>query len=591
MNALNKTNDSNIYHYDEVNWNELPNDLFLSIFSDLGDWGDEDLRSFRGKDISNTFKEAEYLAMRLINPKGEIDNLIFVGASSDDPKTWSINADINSMQSGSFVALGKHHSESLITSCIKTALHLRFKLGMPVICTLSPTNTDHVIKGIQRLARMKKVSTPVIFVLCENIAALVPSHENVIRLAPQSIDFISLCNKKPKYLRKEIQRAIDDLKSSDLYPVLEEKARAAAKSARQKYVPGGAELFENIRQLFRKHIYLRESDLILAALFILFTYAFRKSAVIPFLYIVSPEAGAGKTVMLSIAKALCANPYDSSDLTPASLARLASTYETVIIDEYDQQEDIKGLTGVLNAGYRPGISNYSRSGPGKTTVELNLASARVIAGIGYPKAPTTRERSMFVNLQVCPATMEFPEVSTSKLALDYLKSECQKWELSVKELTELPELDRKYRIGWSSRSKENYSCLLKVAACLSDEILELAAEACEQHAKDEKPEESKTQEMLIDILDLISKKRPDKILRMQLAKLLIALPDRPWKSYATQEHSFSLQMGSVLRSYRVSTGSVRVATVTGKGYKLAQFDQLLERFGYEVLPANESTAS
>jgi hypothetical protein len=122
--------------------------------------------------------------------------------------------------------------------------------------------------------------------------------------------------------------------------------------------------------------------------------------------------------------------------------------------------------------------------------------------------------------------------------------------------------------------------------------LELAAKACEQHAKDEKPEESKTKEMLLDILDLISRKRPEKILRIQLARLLIALPDRPWQAHATREHAFSLQMGSVLRSYQVQTESVRIdKLITGKGYKLAQFDELLERFGYEVLPTNESTAS
>ncbi len=580
--------DDAIYKYAPGKWVLMPSDLRNSNFSELSDDGGDDLGILPGEKISSTFKETEYLVMKLIDPQGQSNKFIYLGASTPDPQTWRIKADIQSMQSGAFVMLGKRLSECLITSCIKTALFLHLILDLPVICSLRPSNTIDTINNILRQKKTKKTEDPLLLVLCEDVTAVGSQHENVIKLEAQPRDFISLCKDDPKYLKQEIKRHIEELKSSGRYIDLAAKAKASANSPMQSHVEGGAELFENMRKLIRKHIQLRESDLVLVTLFFMFTYAFRKSEVIPILYIVSPEAGAGKTVMLTIAKDLCANPIDSSDLTAATLARYASTFETIIIDEYDQQERTKGLTGIINAGYRTAISNYGRSGPGKSTMNLNVASAKVIAGIGYPVAPTTHERSIFINLQVCRSTDEFPEVSSSGLAIDYLKGECQKWSVAVGNNFDFPILDKNYRIGWSRRSMENYGCLLKVAACLSNEILELAAGACKQHVENEKPEASKTLEMLVDILKIINNLSPGNIFRDQLSDALIALPGRPWKASAARSDSFSLYVGSVLKSYRVKTGTVRIGKATAKGYKRRQFDQLLDRFKDE-LSLSEST--
>jgi len=583
MNTNDQTNSSSIFSFNEDQWEQMPANISKSLFSDVAHAGGNDLSILRGANKPRQFKDKEYLAMKLTNPEGSNKHLVYLGGSSNDPSTWTIEKDITSMQSGAFASFGRHGNECLITSCLKIAVYLRFKLDMSVVCTFNIKNTKSVVENIQRLAHGKGNKSPVLFVLCEDATPTTQIHESVIELEPRNSNLISLACNHPELLKKKIDFAFTEFKDSQKYLDLVTKIEKISQHSQERYIPGGDKLFKDIYDLFKIHIEIRESDLVITVLYILFTYVFRKSPVIPFLYIASPEAGAGKTIMLSILKLLCSNPGYISDTTAPIIADYSSTYETVILDEFDQCQDKPGITTVLNIGYRPGdAANHTRLSPGRKPIVKNVASAKIIAGIGYPNAPTIRDRSVFVNLQVCNNTAKFPDVDLSGLGLSILKDECEKWAVSAKEKFAIQSMNEDNLVNLKRRLMDNYNCVLKVANCLSGEIFKMAVDACKQNAIDEKPEDSMTLELIIDILKIINVLEKNVISRDQLAELLIAMHGRPWKSRSTRGDSFSLYVGSVLKSYRIRTTTVRVGKVTAKGFKKSQFNELLSRFEAEL---------
>lgn len=586
MKTSNQTSSNSIFNFNEDQWNQMPGDISSSVFSDVADSGGNDIGILGHNEKPSTFTDKEYLAMRLTSPSGLIKHLIYLGGSNNDPLTWNIEKDIASMESGAYASFGAHGNECLITSCLKTAVFLRFRLDMSVVCSFNIKNTNGVVENIQRLSRAKGNKSPVLFVLCEDIISVKELHEAVIELEPRHSTLISLACNQPALFREKIDSAFKELKGTQKYRDLVVKIERISQYESQKHLPGGAKLFKDIYHLLKKHIEIRDSELILSVLYILFTYVFRKSSLIPILCIVSPEAGAGKTILLSVMKILCANPIDSSDVTPAILAEYASTYETVIIDEFDQNQKKEGITAIINAGYRPAVANHTRLSPGRKAIAKNLASARIIAGIGYPEAPTIRDRSIFVNLQVCKSSTKFPDVDLSGLGLSILKEECEKLAPFAKERFALQSMDEDHLKDLKRRLIDNYNCLLKVANCLGDEIFMMAVGACQQNAIDEKPEVSINVELIIDILKVINIMDKNSISRDQLAESLISMPGRPWKSKSTRDNSFSLEVGKVLKTYRISTGTVRIQKIgnidTAKGYKKTQFKNLMERLETEL---------
>lgn len=582
MKTNDKTYSSSTYDFNEDQWNLMSRDISNTVFSDIADSGGSDLGILKRANRPSEFKDKQYLAMKLTNPRGLTKHLIYMGGSNNEPLTWTIEKDITSMQSGAYASFGHHGKECLITSCLKTALFLRFKLGISVACSFNMKNTNDVVENIQRLAQAKGNKSPIIFVLCEDTPSTEDLHEAIIELEPRTKTLISHACNRPELLSRKIKSEFTKFKDTQKYRDLIAKTEKISQYSMQKHIPGGDKLFKDIYNIIKVHIEIRDSDLVLAVLFILFTYVFRKSSIIPILYVASPESGAGKTIFLSLAMALCTNPKDTSDVTPATLADYSSTYETVIVDEFDQNQNKEGIVAIINAGYRPAVANRTRIGADGKAVVQNIASAKILAGIGYPEAPTIRERSIFINLQVCKNSTKFPDVDLSGLGLSMLKEECEKWAVLAIERFALQSMDEDHLVDIKRRLVDNYDCLLKVANCLSEEIFMMGVNACKKNAIDEKPLVSENVELIIDILKIVNTLDGKNISRDQLTDLLIAMPGRPWKSKSMRGVPFSNRVVNLLKSYRIHTGAVRIETKNVRGYANYKFDVLMERFKPEL---------
>lgn len=580
----------NQFSYDIEKWEAMSVDLDNSPFSALANSCEPDIRILRKMQGQISNSTDDLLVLRVLNQNANFTHFAFIRASLSDPSTWGFLYDIDCVSSGGFIALGKPLAVNLITSCIRTALFLHFKLGYSVICSITPSNTKNVITNLKNREVRRSGKSVNSFVLCENQNVYPDSLTGAIEIDPALNDFISLCKDEPDLLVKEIKRAVEASGTSQNQRGIDHEVEQVLYLSDIPASTNGGHLFTNLKKIIHKHVHLSDSDLTLTVLFVLFTYLHKSAKVKPLLYLMSPEPGSGKTTLLSTLMQLMCNPYLTSDITQATLARLSNTYETVVIDEFDQQTISKGLIAVINSGYGSEGAKFTRAGSNNTVITLSTECAKVISGNGYTSPETILARSLIVNMQPPSEIRDFPSIELSKDAFKLLQIECKKWTAEVRHTYTYLQLDQGQKVGKSSRSKDNYETLLKVAACLGEDALNIAIAAFKQHAIDEAPEESINQELIHDVLKVVKSWKDNRISRDQLSDRLISLPNRPWKASANRMDSFSIHVGKVLKMYRVNKKTIRLGMGAGtaKGYDVMQFENLIAKHGSSLRDGDDA---
>ena len=83
----------------------------------------------------------------------------------------------------------------------------------------------------------------------------------------------------------------------------------------------GAKLFEEIFELLRRHVVMREAQAAAVAFWIFLTHVEAHVDVLPILAITSPQKRCGKTTLLSVVGRLARKPLPACSVTPAALFR------------------------------------------------------------------------------------------------------------------------------------------------------------------------------------------------------------------------------------------------------------------------------
>ena len=151
-------------------------------------------------------------------------------------------------------------------------------------------------------------------------------------------------------------------------------------------------LFEKLTNFFQRFIYFEDTDLYtLSVIYVLLTHLYNIFDEIPYIQVSGLKAS-GKTRLGDVFEGLCFNPFNSSEMSEASLYREINQESggvTMIIDEAD---DLSGSTRrdvllrVLRSGYRWN-GNVTRCGPkGKVEQFLTFCPKIIIneKGIGDP---------------------------------------------------------------------------------------------------------------------------------------------------------------------------------------------------------------
>jgi hypothetical protein len=150
-----------------------------------------------------------------------------------------------------------------------------------------------------------------------------------------------------------------------------------------------AGLLYEVEAGIRKYIVARPDELATCALWVAHTHLTEAADVTPYLSVVSPEKGSGKTHLLKVLGYLVARPVATANMSDAVLFRLVDEQRpTLLFDEIDaifgpKARDREDLRGMLNAGFERGQSVFRMGGARFTTLEqFDVFCAKAFAGLG-----------------------------------------------------------------------------------------------------------------------------------------------------------------------------------------------------------------
>jgi putative DNA primase/helicase len=158
-----------------------------------------------------------------------------------------------------------------------------------------------------------------------------------------------------------------------------------------------------------------------------------------------------------------------------------------------------------------------------------------------------------------------------------LRRQCLRWTTdSVAALkAAMPEMPA----GFDNRLFDNWQLMLAIADHAGGDWPEKARQAALNVSKVVGSADASTGiRLLADIKSVFEGKGVDRLPSAELVIALGALEDRPWIEWKGGKPITANQLARLLRIFGVVPDSIRVGDATPKGYYLAHFEELFERY-------------
>lgn len=308
----------------------------------------------------------------------------------------------------------------------------------------------------------------------------------------------------------------------------------------------------------------------------------------PRLAFLSPEPGSGKSRCLELTEALVPRPVLSVNATPAYIFRKISDEAgkpTLLMDETDAlfshgkagdgNEDLRGL---LNSGYRKGATAGRAAIRGKEIVTEEWPSFSAVALAGLNQLPDTlMTRSIVIPMkrrrtgQRVEPYRRRVNASEAKMLYDRLARFAAGVRADVAEAwPDLPE-------GIEDRDADIWEPLLAIADAVGGHWPETARDAgIAMVARSKEKPATLGIQLLADIRAVIADR--DRIWTADLLTGLHEMETSPWGSIKGSPID-SRFLARTLRKYEIQQPrSIRIGSVTAKGYLLEHFADAFERY-------------
>jgi putative DNA primase/helicase len=168
----------------------------------------------------------------------------------------------------------------------------------------------------------------------------------------------------------------------------------------------GQQLIADLMGAIHRFVMLDEMSALVAALWILFTWAFEGAAETnPFLRIISPTPACGKSTLLKVLLGLCRSAWIVARISPSAFARALNIQRrTMLLDEGDAfLRDNEVMRNVLDGASDPDTATISlsvKSGDDWKPISLDVFVPIAIASIGPLRSMRTVEsRAIAVHLK------------------------------------------------------------------------------------------------------------------------------------------------------------------------------------------------
>ncbi len=331
-----------------------------------------------------------------------------------------------------------------------------------------------------------------------------------------------------------------------------------------------AEVLDDVRQTILRFIVCNPETAIAATLWIAFTWVIDYLEVAPLAVITAPDKRCGKTQLLDLIGRLSRRPLFASNISAAAMFRvIATSNPTLLIDEGDTfVAGNRELRGIINSGHTRQTAFVVRAA-GDHGVQFPTWSAKAIAAIGSLN-PTIMDRAIVLRLR-----RKLPSERADRLR----QAEAGLFKTLSQKLARFGE-DCGPAIGQmrpdlpdalNDRAQDNWEPLLAIAVLAGGEWSEQARAAALAISGDS-DDLSVNEELLAKIRAIFLADGGERIAMAQLHARLLADKENRGNRLTIRE------LGKRLKSYGISSKSVRISGSSVKGFERSQFDDAWERY-------------
>jgi putative DNA primase/helicase len=347
----------------------------------------------------------------------------------------------------------------------------------------------------------------------------------------------------------------------------------------------GAELFDTLKETFRRFIFASEEDYHLLALKAFESFLIDCFSCLAILRIRSPEKGCGKSTVLDVLELLVQKAFLCITATVASLFRTTTQYHpSFLIDESKEfGKNNDDLRAFACAAYERGRT-VPRINPNTLEVELFETFSWLTLASVEALDETIEDRAITVFLKRKPAHVETEELDDIDSQVFYgLKRKLQRWAndhgQAIKGMP-LPRPKSLYNRNW-----KKWRSLLKIAREIGETCLIKSLVIAWQKTKEFADEPSLQIEILSRIRTVFRDQGKDFLPTTVILKALNTDKEAPWADWSNglQKGLTSHRLGKVLReSFQVKSDRPGKHTTAPRGYWLKD----LEPF-FNMLPQED----
>ena len=322
------------------------------------------------------------------------------------------------------------------------------------------------------------------------------------------------------------------------------------------------------------------------ALWTAHAHCFESFVCSPRLNISSPEKGCGKTTLRDVLAVFMPRPLATENLSAPVLFRVIESHKpTVLADECDAWlRDNEELRGMFNAGHRRGGKALRCEGDGHEVRAFNVFAPAVLCGIGALPG-TLHDRSIIVRLERAKPGELHERFDSRRIERE--TELCRKLaRFCADNKARLEVCDPALPSDAFNRLADNWRPLFAIAEIAGGDWPQRAAAAfAKLPAKTDADAQGINTMLLADIQHIFSETSAGRMFSKSLVEALCAMTDRPWPEAHKGKQISETWLARRLRTFGVSSKTLRIADGRGKGYEAADFADAFERY----LPAGQES--
>lgn len=352
------------------------------------------------------------------------------------------------------------------------------------------------------------------------------------------------------------------------------------------------EVIGMVERFIQRFSILPEAAYLPLALWAVATHLAEAFGAFPYVALLSPVKGCGKTRVQEVLELLCAKPQRITSASPASIFRMMEDVPTLLLDEVEAlrnnkpSESAQAILAILNAGHRKGATVTRCVPPDWKVQHFPIYGPKAFAAIGrLPDALADRCIRIPMQRKAASQTVARFLFARTPAEAEPIHDAMEFWAESNRDAVQQTYADMGDLGFLVDREADLWMPVFAVCAVAApertEELKKCALMLCGDKAADDLDDS-----LALTLLENVRIVWAPGHQNMTTASLIDALARLPESLWAEPEHKLTpKRLARMLRPFGIEPRQVRVEIGTGKGYQRADFEAAFARY----LPFNGSS--